>query len=259
MKKSFTLEVPMSIDDIPLHRYQKYVKIIEENKESSDQEFLSLKLLSIFCNITMKDAYKMPLAKYDSLLKHLSKLLSSKPKLQTRFTMKDKIGKKVEFGFLPNLDKMTLGEYIDAERYLTDWQKIHKAMAVLYRPIVAGNKDFYKIEKYNGTDKYADVMKDAPASIALGSILFFFEFRDRIVENYSGIFTQSSRDIETGSFNQGFGKKWGWYQSIYSLAKGDVFKIDKATETNLHKAMMWLEFEKDKSDLEERMIKKAHK
>ena len=173
MKKSFTLEVPMSIDDIPLHRYQKYVKIIEENKESSDQEFLSLKLLSIFCNITMKDAYKMPLAKYDSLLKHLSKLLSSKPKLQTRFTMKDKIGKKVEFGFLPNLDKMTLGEYIDAERYLTDWQKIHKAMAVLYRPIVAGNKDFYKIEKYNGTDKYADVMKDAPASIALGSILFF--------------------------------------------------------------------------------------
>ena len=44
MKKSFTLEVPMSIDDIPLHRYQKYVKVIEDNKESTDQEFLSLKL-----------------------------------------------------------------------------------------------------------------------------------------------------------------------------------------------------------------------
>jgi len=173
MKKSFTLEVPMSIDDIPLHRYQKYVKVIEDNKESTDQEFLSLKLLSIFCNISMKDAYKMPLSKYDSLLKHLSVLLSSKPKLQTRFTMKDKKGKKLEFGFMPNLDKMTLGEYIDAERYLTDWKDMHKAMAVLYRPIVAGNKDFYKIEKYEGTDKYSEVMKDIPCSVALGSIIFF--------------------------------------------------------------------------------------
>ena len=58
---------------------------------------------------------------------------------------------------------------------------------------------------------------------------------------------------------KGLEKKWGWYQSIHSLAKGDVFKIDKATRTNLHKAMMWLEFEKDKSDLEERIIKKAYK
>ncbi len=173
MKKSFTLEVPMTIHDIPLNRYQKYVKVLEDNKENQDQEFLSLKLLSIFCNITMKDAYKMPLSKYDSLLKHLSQLLSSKPKLQTRFTMKDKNNKKLEFGFIPNLDKMTLGEYIDAERYLTDWKDMHKAMAVLYRPIVAGNKDFYKIEKYEGTDKYSEVMKDIPCSVALGSILFF--------------------------------------------------------------------------------------
>ena len=173
MKKSFTLEVPMSIDDIPLCRYQKYVKIIEDNKDNEDQEFLSLKLLSIFCNITMKDAYKMPLSEYDSLLKHLSELLSSKPKIKTRFTMKDRNGKKLEFGFLPNLDKMTLGEYVDAERYISKWEDMHKAMAVLYRPIIAGNKDFYKIEKYQGTDKYSEVMKDAPVTVALGSILFF--------------------------------------------------------------------------------------
>ena len=96
-------------------------------------------------------------------------------------------------------------------------------------------------------------------ALLLQVVCFFFDFRDRIVENYAGLFTQSAADIERGSVSQGFGKKWGWYQSIYSLAKGDVFKIDKATRTNLHKAMMWLEFEKDKSDLEEIMIKKAYK
>ena len=45
MKKSFTIKVPMSIDAIPLSDYQKYVKVIEDNKENQDQEFLSLKLL----------------------------------------------------------------------------------------------------------------------------------------------------------------------------------------------------------------------
>lgn len=85
------------------------------------------------------------------------------------------------------------------------------------------------------------------------------QFRDRIVENYDGLFNRTSGDIEASSHNQGFAKKWGWYQSIYSLAKGDVFKIDGVTEINVHKAMMWLEFEKEKNDLESKLIKKSYK
>ena len=42
-----------------------------------------------------------------------------------------------------------------------------------YRDIVAGNKDFYLIEKYKGSDKYSSVMKDAPCTVALGSMVFF--------------------------------------------------------------------------------------
>jgi len=163
----------MSFDAIPLKHYQKYVKLIEENKDNKDQEFLSLKLLNIFCDITMKQAYELPIAEYESILKHLSELLETKSVLQRRFYMTDPKGKKVEFGFIPNLDKMTLGEYIDAEKYMSNWEDMHKAMAVFYRPIVAGNKDFYLIEKYEGSDKYSEVMKDAPSSVAVGSMLFF--------------------------------------------------------------------------------------
>jgi hypothetical protein len=173
MKKSFTIKVPMSFDAIPLKHYQKYVKLIEENKDNEDQEFLSLKLLNIFCDITMKQAYELPIAEYESILKHLIELLETKSVLQRRFYMTDPKGKKVEFGFIPNLDKMTLGEYIDAEKYMSSWEDMHKAMAVFYRPIVAGNKDFYLIEKYEGSDKYSEIMKDAPSSVAVGSMLFF--------------------------------------------------------------------------------------
>lgn len=163
----------MSIDAIPLSSYQKYVKVLDDNKDNQDQEFLSLKLLNIFCGITMKQAYELPIKEYETILKHLSELLSTKSVLQRRFTMKDPKGKKIEFGFMPNLDKMTLGEYIDAEKYMSNWEDMHKAMAVFYRPIVAGNKDFYLIEKYEGSDKYSDIMKDAPCSVAVGSMLFF--------------------------------------------------------------------------------------
>ena len=106
----------MSLDAIPLSHYQKYVKVVDDNKDNQDQEFLSLKLLNIFCGITMKQAYELPISEYETILKHLSELLTEKSILQRRFYMTDPKGKKIEFGFIPNLDKMSLGEYIDAEK-----------------------------------------------------------------------------------------------------------------------------------------------
>ena len=43
----------------------------------------------------------------------------------------------------------------------------------MYRPIVAGKGEFCEIEPYEGSDKYSDVMKDAPVTVALGAMVFF--------------------------------------------------------------------------------------
>lgn len=174
MNKTYKIEVPVSLDDIELYKYQKYLKMLKDNQDSEDDSFIKLKLLNIFCGITMKEAYELPISEFDSIIDHLVNILNEKSVLHTRFTMTDPKGKTVEFGFIPNLDKMTLGEYIDAENYMSDWDTMEKAMAVFYRPIVSGNKDFYKIEKYEGSDKYAGIMKDAPATVAIGAMLFFW-------------------------------------------------------------------------------------
>jgi hypothetical protein len=100
--------------------------------------------------------------------------MAEKAELQRRFTMTDPSGKTVEFGFMPNMDDMSLGEYIDLEKYIVSWEDMHKALAVMYRPIVAGKGEFYEIEPYEGSDKYSDVMKDAPVTVALGSMVFFY-------------------------------------------------------------------------------------
>jgi hypothetical protein len=54
----------------------------------------------------------------------------------------------VEYGFIPNLDDMSFGEYVDLDTYLGDWQNIHRAMAVLYRPIREKRGERYNIVPY---------------------------------------------------------------------------------------------------------------
>jgi hypothetical protein len=99
----------------------------------------------------------------------LNTLLQAKPKLTRTF----KLG-VYEFGFIPKLEDITSGEFIDLETYLGDTETLHKAMAVLFRPIKSKVKDLYIIEEYESADKYSEVLKYMPLDIALGAMLFFW-------------------------------------------------------------------------------------
>jgi len=67
---------------------------------------------------------------------------------------------------------MSLGEYIDLDTYLGDWENIHRAMAVLYRPIKNKSGNRYNIKDYDG--KGFEDMKDMPLDAVLSSIVFFY-------------------------------------------------------------------------------------
>ena len=81
---------------------------------------------------------------------------------------------------MPKLDDMSYGEFMDLENYITDWQNMHKAMAVLYRPIIQSKKDFYLISEYNGTQDYSEVMLDMPLGVAISSNLFFYRLGNKL-------------------------------------------------------------------------------
>ena len=80
------------------------------------------------------------------------------------------------------------------------------------------------------------------------------EFRNGIVDSYDGLFGGGGQDDY--SAGAGFARKWGWYTSFYALAKGDATKFEDVARLSLHTAMMYLEFEKEKIELEQRMLKK---
>ena len=175
------VSIPQDLSAIKLHQYQKYLSVAKGVDEGDkNNEFLNLKALEIFCGLSLKDSYNLPVSMFESVLKQLSDCFGEKTDLVQRFKMTGGDGVTAEFGFIPNLDKMSFGEYIDLESYITDWDNMHKAMAVMYRPIVAGKKHLYEIEPYEGTERWADVMKDAPVNVALGAIVFFYRLGSKL-------------------------------------------------------------------------------
>lgn len=183
------VRVPSSMSDITLKQYQEYMKVyegLERNEEGEllgnkeQEDFLSLKMLDIFCGLSLKDSYKLPLKSFDTILKRVSDCFAEETPLIKEFTMTDSNDKTITFGFIPKLDDMSLGEYIDLDSYMQGWNNMHKAIAVLYRPITFKKNGMYLIEDYNGTEEFADVMKDAPLNVALGALVFFYRLGNKL-------------------------------------------------------------------------------
>ena len=103
----------------------------------------------------------------DKISKTINDIFDKKPKLVTHFKIKNK-----EYGFHPQLDELTLGEYIDLDTYIGDWENMEKTMNVLYRPVIAKLKDKYSIDEYKV--ETSEALLNMPMDAVLSSIFFFW-------------------------------------------------------------------------------------
>ena len=158
------ITIPDSLSEVTLDQYQRYLKIQDNNQ---DEKFLASKMIEIFCGVKLSDTLKMKYADVDGICNILVDMFNEKPQLVTKFKMKG-----VEYGFIPKLDDISLGEYIDLDAFLGDWDNMHRAMAVLYRPIENKYGDKYSIKDYEAGD--GEVMKDMPLEAVISSIIFFY-------------------------------------------------------------------------------------
>ena len=184
----FNISIPSSARDIKLRQWQSYIDVHNKNKDAEDTDFLEKKVISIFCDISMSNVNKIPFSIYTDILEHLTAILNDKPDLVHRFKLEGTDGVVVEFGLIPNFDKMSYGEFVDLEKYLFDEKNLHRAMAVLYRPLKSSYKDNYLIHDYEGTEFYAELMKDTPLDVALASRVFFYRLATKL-GNYTMAYT----------------------------------------------------------------------
>jgi hypothetical protein len=169
------ITIPTSLQEITLEQYQKFLSIAKDNP---DGEFLQHKMVEIFCGIDLKNAAKISYKDVNEITTNLSNLFNQKYDLKRTF----KLG-NTEFGFITNLDEITLGEYTDLDKYISNWDMMHNAMAVLYRPITKKLKDKYQIEEYNGSYTYCDAMKFMPVDVALGAVVFFYNLGNELLKS----------------------------------------------------------------------------
>jgi len=168
------IQIPSSLSEITLEQYQKFAKL--NTVENEDTSFLMHKTVEIFCDLNLKDIAKIKYIYVQEILNDINKLFESKQDLTPTFTMKG-----VDYGFVPVLDDMTLGEYIDLDENFTDWDMMHKAMAVLYRPITLQKGDRYQIEEYDGLEK-SELMKGMPLDIVMGCMFFFYNLNNELLK-----------------------------------------------------------------------------
>ena len=162
------IKIPTKLSDIKLKDFQRISDALENNPNLTDKE-----LIAIYYDVDIKIIDSFAYADILEIITILKTVLETKEHELVRFTTIDNI----TFGFVPNLNEITYGEYLNITTYLKHHSTFHMLMANLYRPVVKKKNDLYEIEAFESTDKYSDIMKDVGLDVFIGAITFFLHLR----------------------------------------------------------------------------------
>ena len=169
------ITIPTNLDEISLGTYQTFLGVTEK---TNDEEFLCEKMVQIFCNIELKDVAEIRWTDVQYIINKINTAFKQKPKFKKTFKIN-----KVEFGFIPDLENISFGEFVDLQNNLEKIEDFHKAMAVMYRPILDKKGEKYEIEQYFSAHNYAEVMQHVSIDIALAAKVFFCDLLKELLNS----------------------------------------------------------------------------
>lgn len=211
MKKE--LNVPTSLSEITLGQYQRYHARIQ-NKREENQLLIMLQEL---CGLNSESSRMISTNDALKVQEVISKAFTEEYTFTQRFFLET-----TEFGFIPNLDKIKLGAFLDINNYLNseDWSNMHKAMAAMYRPVKETQGDKYLIEDYHGSEDFGEIMKHMPLDIVIGSQVFFWNLE---LELLTTTLQSLNKEIQEG-----------WINTVYdlnSITSGDGTPLFTLSQT----------------------------
>jgi hypothetical protein len=183
------LFIPTDLSEITLEQYQYLMKITSPNDE---EEISARKMISVLCKIPLSAVLKLEVSSVLEITSKFSKMFENyNQNLIHRFKLAG-----TEFGFIPHLESMSWGEYMDSEKYMSDWSTMHNAMAVLFRPIVKSKGDKYSIEEYEGSINYSEVMKGMPLNVAISANVFFWTLGAELLEGTMNYLAEQMKEMD---------------------------------------------------------------
>ena len=174
--KQVNLLIPNKWEDITVKTYQNYVKL-QESK--IDEKKKVIKSVALLCNTTQDTVKRMGYNDLLDIMNILKELIDTEPDHKNFRKQFEFQGEK--YGFIPNLSKLTTGEYIDLETYSKEpIERLHNIMSILYRKITFERGIRYTIEPYDPDKFKEELFKECPMDVALGSLGFFLSLGEKL-------------------------------------------------------------------------------
>ena len=215
MKKEIEITLPESYGDISL---RKWLSLQNEIKNyEGDDEAVGALLLYHLCGLEPTYLKGLNINDYNTIRDKIGSFLQEyELELQRKITIDG-----VQYGFEPNLSKMSYGAYADASKYATiaiddNWAKI---MNILYRPIQSEKGELYSIEPYTGNDDYEKFL-DVPMDIHFGALFFLSNLQTNLLNSIlnSSMEEEALRNIKLILQRNGarMQQLLNWQKGIYS-------------------------------------------
>ena len=157
------IQIPTTLNEITLGQYQEFSKL--DSKKESD---VLLKMVEIFCKVPVEVVRSMKANDIKDICEVINKMFDVEHQLINRFQLGGQ-----DFGFIPDLENISFGEYVDLDTFIGDTDNLHRAMNVLFRPIDLKQGSRYTLKDYDpDTNESA---KDYPLDACFGAMVFFYD------------------------------------------------------------------------------------
>ena len=179
-----------SWEEVTLEKWLKLVNFNEGTKSKEAEE-----TIAALSNIPKKLIKELALKDVAIIM---SKLAELQQKQNSSLKKIIEINGK-EYGFHPDLDEITLGEYADIETFIKNGIEKHlpELMAVLYRPIKErGDNGVYIVDAYDGNIRIrAEQMKKMSAGQVQSALLFFYHLGKKLLKILPLFLTEQVREM----------------------------------------------------------------
>jgi hypothetical protein len=191
------ITIPESQHEITIAQWQKLDLILKD--ENTNEMLKRFQVVSTLCDIPLEDMMKIKPNDVIQIYNQLIEVCNQNLELVKTFVVDG-----IEFGFIPDIEKMSTAEYMDLNEYFGT--NIERTTAVLYRPIKKKSGSVYSIEEYNGTDEHIELIRKAPASAFTTSSVFFYNLgKELLIYTTEYLAKNLTQEEQTALYQNGVG------------------------------------------------------
>ena len=111
-KEKIKIVIPTEWKDITIGKYQEYLRVLKSKKKDKQKEE---EIIALFCGLSKEIVNKIKLKDKKELVNKINLFVNNERNTELEKRIKFN-GKK--YGFIPNLSKITTGEFVDIERFI---------------------------------------------------------------------------------------------------------------------------------------------